>query len=467
MRVVVGPQAVVRRSELTEEQVSTLKRRLTIRPRKTGPVQAPDPEPIHMWTEGPGDLFGLPREFYLNLPRNPAHEIEWTTTEGNKENWEPLIAGVQPREEQGPALDVIQREFTENGKTGGMLNAVPGWGKTYFGCLLAQRLQLPTLVMVHKEFLRDQWMESMLGTPHLQPGQPGYRIASVPNAKVGFVQGSQLDYQGKHFVVAMMQTLASRADTLPLDFYNHFGLVIVDECHRIGAATWAPLMSRFPAKYRLGLSATIRRKDGTEAVFAHQLGQILYRAESVRLPVRVRIIETMFQVHPSPRLNPDLISEALLLRFMCAHKGRNSIIVEQILQAVQKGRKCLVLSKRVEHLKVLEEMTRAAWVGPGPGPTTGQYVGGMSKAEYAASVDAQVIFATAQLVQEGFDVPSLDTLFLTTPMSDVEQAVGRIQRDFNGKKDPVVVDFRDPQVKLCVRQAKSRDKLYSKITDSE
>jgi superfamily II DNA or RNA helicase len=73
------------------------------------------------------------------------------------------------------------------------------------------------------------------------------------------------------------------------------------------------------------------------------------------------------------------------------------------------------------------------------------------------------VLATSQYAKEGLDIPALDTLFLATPMGDVEQAVGRILRPFEGKKDPVVVDFRDDKVTMFARMGEMRDKLYLKM----
>ena len=96
-------------------------------------------------------------------------------------------------------------------------------------------------------------------------------------------------------------------------------------------------------------------------------------------------------------------------------------------------------------------------------PSTGRYVGGMTQAERDESAKCQVIFATSQFASEGLDIPALDTLFLTTPMSDVEQAVGRILRAFEGKKDPIVVDIRDDKVAKFKRAGESRDKFFKRI----
>jgi superfamily II DNA or RNA helicase len=310
-------------------------------------------------------------------------------------------------------------------------------------------LEIPTLVVVHKEFLMEQWYE---------------RIAEyLPGARIGKVQEDVCDYEGKHIVLGMVQTLANR--DFDAIFRSWPGLVLTDEVHRVGAHDWSVVPPKFPAKFRLGLSATPRRKDGAENVFRYHIGEILFQAHQARLKPKVRVIETKFRMPKTATFNPTLLSKNLLLNFICESVYRNRLIADQMILAVKAERKLIILSERLKHLHDLEEMLRQRWqYGESTEvPSIGYYIGGTKKAERAYAEGCQVLFATSQYVQEGLDIPALDTLFLTTPLSDVEQAVGRIQRPFPGKKDPIVVDFRDPDVSLCRRYGEMRDQLYARI----
>lgn len=320
---------------------------------------------------------------------------------------------------------------------------------TVFSCGLIAELDSPTLVIVHKEFLMDQWRD---------------RIKEfLPDAKVGYVRQDECSFKGKHVVIAMVQSLVSRE--YPAEFYSWPSLVLSDEVHRIGARSWSEVPKRFPARWRVGLSATPRRKDGCDKVFWYHIGPVLYESKEVRLSPKIKRVWTNFNIIGRGSFNPKLLNnKALVLRFMCANEGRNKMVIDQVMKAAMTGRKILVLSERVEHLKRLKKLLESEWPPHSPRKiTTGLYIGEMKKEEQAASSHAQVIFATSQLVSEGFDLPALDTLFLTTPLSDVEQAVGRICRPFEGKKEPIVVDFRDDKVALCFRTAGYRDKFYRKM----
>lgn len=313
-------------------------------------------------------------------------------------------------------------------------------------CALIDALKVPTLVVVHKEFLMDQWVERMQ--------------QFLPGVKIGIAQQNVCDYTGKHVVVAMVHSLADPG-RYPDSFYNWPGLVITDEVHRIGAKTWSPVPAMFPARYRIGVSATPRRKDGADNVFYYHMGRILFAAKEQRMVPRVRRVWSNFRFAKTPNFNPNVISRSVLVNILCKSRARNRLIVSQAALAAKAGRKILVLSERLEHLSTLEAMLLKEMKDEPP--TTGYYVGGMTAEERAEAATKQVIFATVQFASEGMDIPPLDTLFITSPQSDIEQAVGRILRPYPGKKEPIVVDFRDDKVAKFKRNGESRDRYYKRI----
>ena len=446
MKVRVAGWAYLPLSDLTELQLAALKAKLTIYPKKVGDHPGEPPGPVYLFKEEPGYI-GIPRQYFI-ANRRPHHEVELDLSDGRKDMWPgPLKFNGTLRPDQAAALRTVAGQLRA-GSLGGVVRAVTGWGKTTWSCGLIAELAVPTLVVVHKEFLLNQWRD---------------RIAQfLPDAKVGHVQEDECSFQGKHIAIAMVHSVAGR-DYGPI-FREWPGLVITDEVHRIGAQTWSAVPPMFNARWRLGVSATPRRKDGADNVFNHHIGPILYASTEQRMKPKVRKVWTHFNLVQTASLNPNLVSKNLLLKFMCLNKARNRIVVEQLILALEAGRKILVLSERLKHLSDLEAELRAQWkADAGPVPTVGYYVGGMGEDALDEAAHARVIFATVQFASEGLDIPALDTAFLTVPMSDVEQAVGRILRPFDGKKDPVVVDFRDEKVSLCVKMGGSRDRFYTKM----
>lgn len=400
--------------------------RATIRPKKV------DGEIYHR-VQLSGDFMGLP----MRIPRKKPR-VRKQKKRANRTGFR-----VAPC---GPGL---YYGFTLDGDGRFLLGDFTVTHNTTFACKLIQELQVPTLVVVHKEFLMSQWVE---------------RIQEyLPGAKVGVIQQKRCEFQGKHVAVGMVHSLAKGA--YPSELLRWPGLVIADECHRLGARTWAPVPAMFPAKHRLGLSGTLRRKDGAENVFNYHLGSILFTAKAERLKPTIKRVFSSFRLVETPAFNPTLAPESLILRFLCANDRRNRDILQQVKAALKAGRKILILSKRVDHLKRLDAMFQREWKEDGePAMSIGYYIGGMKEEARDASSRCRLIFATAQFAAEGLDIPSLDTLFLVTPMVDVEQAVGRILRSFDGKKDPIVVDVRDDNIPMFRAYAEKREKLYARIT---
>jgi len=445
MDVVIDSYAWLPTAELTHMQQSAIKAALTITPKKFSGVPGPAPTPYPLWTEKPGFL-GVPRAYFMER-RKEHHNLVDQTTEGRKDLWDgPLTFVGNLRPDQQEALDKVEQTF-RGGSYGGIVRAVTGWGKTVWSCAFMAKMGVPTLVIVHKEFLVNQWKE---------------RIEQfLPGTKVGIVQQDRCEYKDCGVAIGMIHSLVGDRDYGEA-FWNWPGLIITDETHRIGAETWSVVPTRFKARWRLGVSATPRRKDGAEDVFFHHIGQVLYASQEQRMTPKIRRVWTEFKLVQTATLNPALISKQLLLKFLCGNTARNKAIVEQMLLAVAAGRKPIVLSERLNHLDVLDAMFRREWAARhnDPVPSVGFYVGGQSEDALEEAAKARVIFATRQFAEEGLDIPALDTIFLTTPMSDVEQAVGRILRPKEGKKEPVVVDFRDDNVPSCAKTAVYRDKFY-------
>jgi superfamily II DNA or RNA helicase len=452
VKVTVGAWAWMDKAELSVPQLQAMKQKLTVVPRKMPgyPDDGEDYGPILLYKEEE-DRIGVAREYFLQKQTQP-NRITYDFLEGDKGCWPgPLhfSSSRKLREEQKQALDVVLNGFRKEVRLGGMVKASPGWGKTALGCALIAELQIPTLVVVHKEFLMSQWME---------------RIAEfLPGAQVGIAQQETCDYKDKHIVVGMVHSLAK--GEYPKSFFNWPTLMIVDEVHRIGARSWAPVPPMFNARWRIGLTATPRRKDGADNVFKYHLGPILFHAKEQRLKPLIKRVYTKFHLVKTQNFNPAIAPESLILGLLCANEQRNRRIIELAIEAVKAGRKILILSKRLKHLNRLEADFHREWKegGHGKAVATGYYIGGMSEeARFEASF-ARVLFATAQFAAEGLDIPALDTLFLVNPMSDVEQAVGRILRPVEGKKPPIVVDFRDDLIGLYAAFGEKRDQLYARI----
>jgi superfamily II DNA or RNA helicase len=139
--------------------------------------------------------------------------------------------------------------------------------------------------------------------------------------------------------------------------------------------------------------------------------------------------------------------------------GRRNKFIIDYLQSVledEPNRKILVLSDRIEHLKLLKTRldTRDITISD-------FYIGGMKQSLLDEAEKAQVIFASYGMAAEALDIPDLNTLFMVTSRKEVEQAVGRIIRKVNPNIRPTIYDMTD-QLPCFVNQGYSRRRLYKK-----
>lgn len=439
--VLYGRWVAVEKDSLPREQVQHMRQTLTLRQELRGAARTQEPPIVSLYQETDKTIL-VPRGYYeesLRVSHAPIYSIP--EVPGNP--WE--AGGPALAKELFPEQEAALREALIRYKRGvcygGILQAAPGWGKSILVLALAERLRARAIICVNREFLFNQWYR---------------RIQEfLPGARIGRVMGNLAEYEGTHITVAMVQTLTSRA--LPQRFYDYFDLFVADEAHTLGAPTWVHTPTLFGAPWRLGVTATPRRKDGLmRAVFWH-LGRIFYVGESARMRLSVRTVKTDFKLLPGA----GDASRDVLLDFLCQNEQRNDLVVDQLVLATRAQRKILVLSERVEHLRVLCAKFRTR-VGA-DGPSTGFFVGGLDENMWAIGEKCQVIFATAQLAATALDVPALDTLFLTTPLSDVTQAAGRILRPHRGKKSPVFVEFVDSYVAACVNAAVARASHLAKL----
>lgn len=311
-----------------------------------------------------------------------------------------------------------QTEAIKNFKGNGVLCLPCGAGKTATSLAIASRLKRKTIIIVHKEFLANQWRE---------------RIAQFcPASTIGLIQGDTWDVEGHHFVIAMIQTLCVRDHAE--DAFKTFGLVIVDEAHHIGAPAFSKTMFKMSPEFTLGLTATPERKDGLTCILFWFLGNIFYNMVQNTTDITVKRIDFM---HETFRAGPPLnkfgkVSLAHIVNHLVDLKERNDIILMHVKECIKRKRNILILSDRRGHCEYLHEQLG--------GDVSGLYMGGMTSQQHEESSQKQVIIATFSLAYEGLDIPSLDTLFLVTPHSDVKQAVGRITRVPGTKEVYDIVD---------------------------
>lgn len=239
----------------------------------------------------------------------------------------------------------------------------------------------------------------------------------------------------------------------------------MDECHHISAATFEEVAARSKARYVLGLSATVTRKDGHHPIIFMQCGPVRHRVDprtqAARRNFEHLVQERMTAFRLPPELQTPGTSMPAIFAALAKDGSRNTMIVDDVLASLEAGRNPLVLTERREHLDQLASIFKGA------ARNIVVLRGGMSARERRAALAAlsaseseeRLILATGRYLGEGFDDARLDTLFLAMPISwkgTLEQYAGRLHRDHAGKRDVIVYDYIDADVPVLARMASKR-----------
>ncbi|WP_245933390.1 DEAD/DEAH box helicase [Arthrobacter livingstonensis] len=325
----------------------------------------------------------------------------------------------------------------------GILVAPTGAGKTVIACAAMARRGVPTLILIDRKALAEQWRR---------------RIQELMDEKCGQIGGGRSKTTGR-IDVALLPTLARRDNVVELTAC--YGLVIADECHHVPAAALSHVMNQIPARYWLGLTATPYRRDKLDALMYHQLGQV----EHTIAPAAPQQLPRHELEIPSPALVLELHRtqfaysgdadpgeqgfHRLFSQDMFADPARFEQIYDDVMEAHAANSRILLLTTSRAHLEHFRERFEDAGLKPIV------FAGGMKAKEretavelLEASPDDQPLLAlgTGQYIGEGFDCPKLDTLFLAAPISfkgRLVQYVGRITRPYPGKTRAVVHDYWD------------------------
>jgi superfamily II DNA or RNA helicase len=312
---------------------------------------------------------------------------------------------------------------------------------TVLAIYLAHLLKLKTLIIVHQEFLQDQWIE---------------RFNMFTNAKIGTIRGTVIDIVDKDVVIGMLQSISQKEYSD--DIFKEFGLVIYDEVHHFGSRVFSRALMKTSSLYNIGLSATPERTDGLIKVVKWFTGDIMckmdkkysYKVLVKRIHFRssdITFKEKRTWIKGKIRPNHIKMTENLI-----NNKSRNKLMIQAINCLKSIGRTIFVISSRVEHLQILKTGVDALILSAGEQHiyNTYYYIGPTKKGEKKlAEKDGNIIFATQQLASEALDIPRLDTIILALPIKQEKtlvQSIGRILR--NDKLEhytqiPLVIDISD------------------------
>lgn len=426
----------VPKNDLTVSELETIKKELTVKPK---------------------DMMGFEQTVEFEIFQESASRIYVPKCYGLKRFGKPDVFKIQDgedvdfkfvgtlRDEQNVHAQKYLEAARNPDKLGGLVNLQCGAGKTVIALYIMSVLKKKTLIIVHKDFLLNQWKD---------------RIEEyIEYSRIGYIKGPKTEIRGNDIVIASLQSLSMKE--YDKEIFDGFGLVIVDECHHTSAQVFSRALNKVNFRYSLGLSATMTRKDGLSKVFKYYLGDVVTKATK-RLDSDVDVkIKEYYVTDQNYGIERKMCSNKLNIVKMITdittfHK-RDQYIVRELSEILQKEpqRKVLLLSDRRNHLENLCKLLIEK------GIESGIYYGGIKASMLPEIERKQVILATFAIASEGYDQKGLDTLVLASPKSDIVQSVGRILRTKKEerKHKPLIIDIVDAY-SIFERQGDKRRKYY-------
>ncbi|WP_066347273.1 DEAD/DEAH box helicase [Aliarcobacter cryaerophilus] len=309
--------------------------------------------------------------------------------------------------------------------------APPGFGKTLIGAKIFEQRAVKTLIIVNKNMLLDQWISRFVD-------YFGYKKSDI-----GFLGKSQNRLNG-NIDIATMQSL----NNIP-ELVENYTQVIVDECHHIPALTFEQIVKNFKGKYILGLSATPNRKDELDPILYQQLGSISYEYKKPKTHTnRLLVIKTEF--------TSSADNYAAIINELVSNEDRNRQIVKTIKENID--RKILLLSDRIEHLNLLENILKEEkidFVSVHGSQNKKEQVENMQKVKISS-----LILATSSFFGEGIDFPHLNTIIFATPISFYGRLIQYLGRIGRGNQECLAIDFLDSKNAMLNSTYKKRLEGY-------
>ena len=413
---------------------------------------------------------------YIRMPRGMLEEleaacdkagIEYDTTD-HREKGRPIRVKFNGSLKQQQDLAAQKMLEYDNG----VLSAATAFGKTVVCSYLIAERKVNCLILMQSKDLLNQWVDELEKFLDIDEEPPEYTTKTGRVKKrdsvIGVLHGSKKALTGI-VDVAMVGSVYAKGQFNEL--INSYGMVIMDECHHAAASTAVEVLQKVNARYVYGVSATIKRSDELEKMIPMLIGPMRHSYTSKQRAVSQGIGHYVF-----PRFTRTIdtfesrsdINQAFTL--ISKSVDRNQMIISDVKQSISDDKTPVILTRYKEHAKYLydnlrEEADHVFLI----------YGDNSDKENSAARIEmkgipddeSMILVATGQKIGEGFDMPRLDTLMLASPVSssgsNLEQYVGRLNRDYEGKKEIVVYDYVDSHIRYFNNMYVKRLNLYKKI----
>ncbi|MCM1467307.1 MAG: DEAD/DEAH box helicase family protein [Alistipes sp.] len=373
----------------------------------------------------------------------------------------------QLKETQITAVEALLRNET------GILHAATAFGKTVVCCNMIARKKVNTLILLQSTALLEQWENALGKFLKIHEEPPEYETPTGRKKRrksvIGRLQGAHDSTTGI-IDIAMAGSVCKKGEFH--ERLKEYGMVIVDECHHAASDTIVDVLQEVNVKYVYGVTATPSRSDGLEKINYMLLGPIRYRytsKERAKEQGIEHLVYPRFTRAVAPRFFQSKMHPNEAYAFIRENDDRDNMIINDVISCVADGRTPVILSRYVDHSRKLYERLHgyADKIFLLSGENSKKEHKDILRQMYQVRTDeSMILVATGKLIGEGFDFPRLDTLIMATPVSwksVVEQYAGRLNRDYEGKKNVIVYDYVDGHIPMFEKMYYKRLKAYKQI----
>jgi superfamily II DNA or RNA helicase len=310
-----------------------------------------------------------------------------------------------------------QQEIYEIANDTCFINALVGWGKTFTALHIARKWQQKTLIITHTTALRDQWYEE---------------IETLFNISPGIIGSGLFDIEDHCIVVGNVQSIVKYITKIN----KEFGTIILDEAHHCPATTFSSTIDAFYARYRLGLSGTMTRKDGKHVIFQDYFGTTVFK------PKQSNTINPIVHLVKSNITLKSNVSWTEKINELTQNDYYRKFIANIAKYHITAGHSVLIIADRVEFLeKVKEYVGETCLLITGDTPAEERQIA----KEQILNKTKMCIAGSRQIFSEGISINALSCVILAIPISNdslLEQIIGRIMREYKDKLNPLVIDIQ-------------------------
>lgn len=413
---------------------------------------------VTYYTEGKMGIL-VPRGYKVPFPYTIVEDKRVV----NNVEYPPL--SVPLRETQNEAVEAFITKYKMEKAEHGVIILPTGKGKSILGLYLARKMSQRVLVIVQKDDLVDGWTKDAQFLLGLRPNE------------VGLIK-AQTFRVGKQITVTTIQTLSKLPREKLLALHKIFGMIIVDEFHHSVAKIYQ-LVEYFPARFKIGLTATAMRNDGLQDVLYLHFGSLVYEYEDKAddediLPANIiiRNAPTVYEPERKQVYNPrkkrpeyESIPISTIRKVTSFDPAFNTMLAKDVIKEFKEGKSCVIFTHEKEHCRVIEQYLLERGV---PGNHIQLYYGDAKESkesmkEKAERKECLITIATYSIATEGTNVKAWERGFLASTVANeisTVQAIGRVRRTDKGKLDCIVYDYRFPKVIVAKNHGVIRDKVY-------